>query len=310
MQADSGTGGPTLTRADYPAAYLAASDKSKAGQHRYLRAVLIRLCCLVAAAVGGALSWRIGDVDVFGWIALVSFLGALAAETYILATQPDRLWYEGRAGAESVKTLTWRYGVGGNPFVTSLKAVEADDLFLNRLREVLDDLSSLAITLSEPGEQITDEMRKLRSSSMVDRRRAYAKDRIVNQRTWYGENAKKNDKTAHLLLLVAIGLEFTGVVGAVLKAFTVVELDVLGILAAAAAGFAAWSQTRQYSSNAIAYSIASQELAMISSELPNIDDERWPAFVDEAEEAISREHTLWGASKGISSVRRRYKSRG
>jgi hypothetical protein len=259
------------------------------------------------AAVGGALSWRIGDMDVFGWIALVSFLGALAAETYILATQPDRLWYEGRAGAESVKTLTWRYGVGGNPFDTSLSAAEADDLFLERLNEVLADLSSLAITPSGSGEQITNEMRKLRSSPIADRRQAYAKDRIVNQRTWYSDNATKNDMSAHLFLLLAIGFEFAGILGAALKAFGVVEIDALGILAAAAAGFAAWSQTRQFGFNSRAYSIAFQELSAISSELPRIDDNRWPTFVDEAEEAISREHTLWSASRGIATVRRRSK---
>ena len=89
------------------------------------------------AAVGGAVPLPVGHVDVFGWLALASFLGALGAEMYILANQPLRLWYEGRAGAESVKTLTWRYAVGGNPFPTSLTTAEADHLFLERLSLLL-----------------------------------------------------------------------------------------------------------------------------------------------------------------------------
>jgi SMODS and SLOG-associating 2TM effector domain 1 len=44
--------------------------------------------------------------------------------------------------------------------------------------------------------------------------------------------------------------------------------------------------------------VASQELSAISGQVDWSASERdWAHFVDQAEEAISREHTLWRASR-------------
>jgi hypothetical protein len=52
--------------------------------------------------------------------------------------------------------------------------------------------------------------------------------------------------------------------------------------------------------------VTSQELAAVASELEALTDERlWAQFVAEAEEAISREHTLWRASRGLRMRQRR-----
>lgn len=98
------------------------------------------------------------------------------------------------------------------------------------------------------------------------------------------------------LALIAFG----GVIGAVVKAFAIVDVDLLGALSAAAAGLTAWGQARQYRNNSRAYSIAYHELASIRSEVESIDETEWARYVEEAESAVSREHTLWRASKGIA----------
>ncbi|MEU4603451.1 SLATT domain-containing protein [Kribbella sp. NPDC023972] len=60
---------------------------------------------------------------------------------------------------------------------------------------------------------------------------------------------------------------------------------------------------RQYTTNARAYSLASEELAIIRSRIEVFDcdgpdsDRRWAAEVADAEEAVSREHTMWRASR-------------
>ncbi len=290
----------SLRRVDYPAMYLAASEKSKSGETNFTRATVLRLAALLVAAVGGAASWSVRGGDLFGWVALLAFLVALGAESYILAARPEREWYEGRAAAESVKTLAWRYAIGGNPFAASVPPGEADQLLLQRLDDLLFDLASLAIPPVGPSDQITNQMRSLRLSPYSDRKQAYAEGRVREQRDWYGRRARENDRSAHLFLTLSIAFEIIGVVGAALKAMAILDIDLLGILAAAAAGLVAWSQTRQYGLNARAYSIASHELASISSELRDVPEERWAEFVGDAEEAISREHTLWRASKGIT----------
>jgi hypothetical protein len=107
-------------------------------------------------------------------------------------------------------------------------------------------------------------------------------------------------------VLVSIVLEIAGVIGGALKAFGWISFDLLGLLAAAAGSVMAWIEAKQHRNLATAYGIASQELAAIASELTTLNgEERWAAFVGRAEEAISREHTLWRASRGLSDRFRR-----
>jgi len=83
----------------------------------------------------------VGQVGPPDWVALVAvaaFVWAVIVELYLFIVRPERIWYEGRAAAESVKTMAWRYGVGGAPFGLGEKGV--DELFLGRLREILTDL--------------------------------------------------------------------------------------------------------------------------------------------------------------------------
>lgn len=57
-------------------------------------------------------------------------------------------------------------------------------------------------------------------------------------------------------------------------------------------------QAKQHRALAQAYAVASQELASITSQLNRgITEQEWPQFVIDAEEAISREHTTWLASR-------------
>jgi hypothetical protein len=284
----------------YPALYRAASNASKTGQNRYMQAIRIRLIFLVLAAVGGAISWRVGTVEVLAWLALVSFVIALAAEVVIFALHPDQVWYEGRAAAESTKTLTWRYAVAGDPFPATLIDHTADTAFLRQLTAIPHDLTiSFPPPESGGAGQITDEMRELRSRPFLERKTAYLTGRIDDQQRWYGQKSRTAEHRNSIFLLGTIAFEFVGVIAATLRVAGIIDFDMLGIVAALAAGIASWAQTRQYGSIARAYSIASNELTTIRSQASLVDDTGWARFVDEAEEAISREHTLWRASRGV-----------
>jgi hypothetical protein len=81
-----------------------------------------------------------------------------------------------------------------------------------------------------------------------------------------------------------------------------VRADLLGIVAAAIAVVAAWMQTKQHETLGRAYSVTAQELAAVRTDWEaDRNEDEWAAFVDEAEEAISREHTLWRASRGVEA---------
>lgn len=297
-----------ISDTDLPAIYEAADQASLAGQRRFLMALRFRLGGYVAAAVGGAFSWIIKAVDVWGVVAACGLLLAIGAELYAIREKPDRTWYEGRAAAESVKTLGWRYMVGGAPFgVGSASETEVDNLFARELREVFIDLTQLdAPPVISSQHQITDEMRRHRSSNIKERRELYDKDRIEDQRSWYASKARWNSSRARTFELSSLVLQVSALALAALKAFGVFPADLLGIAGSLGGSLLAWSQAKQHRSLASAYSIASQELATIRSLMSqDRTEEEWASFVDSNEEAISREHTLWRASRGVSSGARR-----
>ena len=109
----------------------------------------------------GLITWRRGRADLAAVIAGVAFSAALLAELYLLRRRPDRLWYDGRAAAESAKTLTWRYLVGGNPFgLTEVSEEEAERLLLHRFRQIAAELRGAhLVQISDAADQIGPALR-------------------------------------------------------------------------------------------------------------------------------------------------------
>jgi hypothetical protein len=292
--------------ADFPALFRSADRESQRAQRSYLTSLRVRLGSLVVAAFGGALTLTTtGGFQVGGGLAFLAFACALGAELFLATTSPLTTWYEGRAAAESAKTLAWRYMVRAEPF--EVDDVDVDKQFHAQTYSLLQDLRSISLGTEEPAaQQITDKMRHVRALDFNERRQVYFADRIADQQRWYSEKARWNDRRARGWVLVSIVLEIAGLIGGALKAFGWINFDLLGFLAAAAGGVMAWIEAKQHRNLATAYGIASQELASIASELPTLHSEdRWAAFVAQAEEAISREHTLWRASRGLSDRFRR-----
>jgi hypothetical protein len=292
--------------ADLPALYRSADRESERAQRSYLRSLRVRLGALLVAAFGGALTLTTaGGFQVGGGLAFLAFACALGAELFLATTSPLTTWYEGRAAAESAKTLAWRYMVRGEPF--EVDTPDVDKQFLAQTYSLLQDLQSIALGTAEPGaHQITDKMRRVRALDFNERRQVYLVDRIADQQRWYSEKARWNARRARVWVLISIVLEIAGLIGGALKAFGWISFDLLGFLAASAGVVVAWIEAKQHRKLATAYGIASQELASIASELPTVNsEERWAAFVSQAEEAISREHTLWRASRGLSDRFRR-----
>lgn len=286
--------------ADFPALYRSADSTSLDAQRHFLVALRIRLGGLLVATVGGLISWSTGAIEVGGLVSLVAFVAALAAELYTAHVRPERAWYEGRAAAESVKTLTWRFVVRGESF-EDVGDARAESKFIGEVREVLHDLDTLQLSVSaEAQSQITDKMRELRSLDFPARRALYINGRIRNQMSWYSDKAQWNKKRGHQWFIASLVFQFAGVVGAAARAFGDVNFDFLGLFAAIAATIIAWTQAKQYETLATAYGVTALELASVASEAEGIEAEAaWGTFVGQAEEAISREHTLWRASRGL-----------
>jgi len=283
---------------EYPSLFQAADRSSLAAQRRYLRLTIAQLVFLAAAAATTMFAWRSGQINYAALAGAVAFVFAGVVRVQIQLTNPTRTWYLGRAAAASVKTLAWRYACGGDPFPVEMSSAAADRLFVDRLHDVVMDLHGLKVIEAGQTDEITNWMRDVRQRPLADRRDIYAQDRIGDQQTWYSGKARWNSRRALRWGTALLLLEAFGVLQALLKATGVVDVNLLGFIATVIAGIAAWTQTKDYDTLASAYAVASQELNAIKTLIVHQEtEEDWANFVSNAEESISREHTLWRASR-------------
>lgn len=289
----------SLSESTLPAAFRSADLASLAGQEHALSQIRWSLCLGILAAATGAVSWKVGEreLDVVAAVGLLAFLGALVFTLRLGSEGYETRWYRGRAAAESVKTLAWRYAVGGDPFGRAT-IPGLDERFLDRVNAVLHGATGLQLA-PVTGEQITGEMRALRAQRLADRRSAYISDRVDDQERWYAAKAASNEASAKRWSAAAVAMNAIGVAGAFGRFAAFVDIDVLGIAAAAAGSATAWAQLRQHRVLATSYALAAQELSLAREKLRNVTNESdWALAVSDAEDAISREHTMWLARHG------------
>ena len=278
----------------YPAIFHAADDASVSSQRWFLRLSAGRLWALVIVAALAALAVLIDRWAAI--IALVPISIAVFVEVLLLAWRPDRRWYQARAVAESAKTLAWRYQVGGRPLGLRMTDDKAAAELIARLRGLLGQFQDLSLPPTQQ-DQVTPTMRRLRSSPLVERMAEYQMGRIQDQRAWYASKADWNRKRATWFQVGLVAIELAAFAMAILTAAYGLSVSVYSILAAFAVAGVGWLQIKQHRSMANAYSLASHDLAAINSTIDSVDGEdAWEEFVDQAEDAISREHTLWLAS--------------
>lgn len=289
---------PRLSDAELPTFFDSADKASGAAQKATLHSNRLRLIGAIAAAVGGAFSFFIGEVDFWALVALIGFLIALGAEIYITLERPERRWYQARAGAESVKTLSWRYSVGADPFFLSLPAIDAAALFRTRVGQVARQVAHAVPLPSGDGSSPTAAMQALRESSIETRRATYLLDRTQAQRDWYTKKAENNRRASMKWRTFLLTAETVAVALAAGRLFGGWSLDLAGVLAAGIAAGAAWLALKQHTTLRAAYALTAAELEKQIASLRAAGDEDWPKSAADAEEAISREHTMWLASRG------------
>lgn len=279
-----------------------ADIHSLSGQQRAVRYSQMRLGGSLTAAMASLMSWHMGKVDVAGAIILVGFLFALVAELLTWLHKPEHAWYVGRAMAESVKTLAWRYSVCADPFPVTMNRAEAQSVLHERVAELGEGVTEF-IPLASENPVITPRMDELRARPFVERKHAYLQGRTENQRDLYIKKTEVNRRRSNAWLLMLAVAEVGALVLAALRVFGGWSVDLAGLMAATISAGAAWVALRQYSTLASAYSVAAMELSIQADKLRLVEESDWGVVVADAEEAISREHTMWLASRtGKSSI--------
>ncbi|WP_237320727.1 DUF4231 domain-containing protein [Streptomyces sp. JJ36] len=293
------TRGLALSGSHLPAMFRSADQASLSGQRDTVRWSAAQLSLLIAAAVLSATDLRAGEhLNVGDLLAAAALTGSLLPAVWLASSVPQRRWYQGRAAAESVKTLAWRYAVRAEPFTDS---ETADEKYLGRLEEILRSLRDLdwAPAAGEPAE-ITARMRRLRRAPLEVRQKVYLQGRLDDQYAWYTRRARRFGRLARVWSTAAGVTTALGLLAGFLQGFGLLAFDVLGTASAMSAAATAWVQLKQFQPQSTAYLLTSHELLLARTRLtPDCSEESWARLCGATEDAISREHTMWLARRVV-----------
>ncbi len=288
----------------YPSLYRSADAASLKAQSTYLLFHKVYLGSLVLGSVTGAFT-VLGSQAVNAWlyttIAIVLVLGLLILWA-MRARQDDKIWFDGRAVAESVKTATWRFMTRAHPFHDDSTA---ETMFIAELKEIRMARphlgKHLAAAMDSDGLAITDFMKQKRSGPIEDRHALYVSARICDQKAWYAKKARMNVQSGTWWFWAIVILQVAVVILAIVQAVSGgLGINAIPIITTCAAVAAAWSQMKRHDELAQSYALAAQELEELETIASNQTSE--PAFsqlVEQSENSISREHTMWCARRDV-----------
>jgi hypothetical protein len=280
---------------DYPALFLDADAGSNRYQTKFLRLIRGEYLTLFLAAVF-SMSF------LYGVIYHLLYASVFALGLLILVTRaqskPEQWWYRCRALAESVKTLTWRYMMRAAPFGGS--DLQAKLKFRDELHEMFRQNKDTAKQITNDwsgSHQITEAMENVRAMSRTERMAYYLEHRVDEQRNWYRRKSKTNRECAQFWIWIS-SAAYVLAGGMALTRITLPEwrywpIEPLIVIAASIVG---WMQIKKFNELAAAYTVAAHEIGLIQPKADAVTNEaEFSEFVNDAEKAFSREHTLWVA---------------
>lgn len=284
-----------MKSADYPALYNDADAASLREQRKFYLALSANLLLLVFIAtlsvIGHPATW-------YAAAQVAALLITIALSLYLALSQPQRNWYGTRALAESIKTVAWR-------FVTRAEPYDGDDSiarehFVANVKKIMEDngLSTQLVTYSG-GDQITKAMNTSRKLSLADRKNKYNTERVGEQLNWYRKKTRDNVSLSKRWFLGLISIQVLALACAMGRfwhpEFPYWPTDVF---IACASGAMAWLQTKRFQELAASYSLTAHDIGLLRVKLTDVTNEKaFSAFVGDAENAFSREHTQWRARR-------------
>lgn len=288
---------------DFPNYYQASDKSSLDAQSNYINIIRIDLLSMIIASAITIYNYQQTESKLYVYVisGLLLLLGLIL--TIILKSKKyEDTWYQGRALAESCKTITWRFVTCSEFFENTLTEIDAKERFVTRIKELSNEFSELtkilnAKILNKP--IVTEKMLELRRLNMKDRKQNYIQNRIEDQKEWYSIKAEFNKKRYNLWFTIIIISQAISLVSVVfLIKYPNENYNFIGLFTTIASSAISWLQLKQHQELKQAYTTATQELNFIVTLSEKVStDEELSKFVLDSENAISREHTLWLAQK-------------
>ena len=173
---------PKISKKEYPGLYQAADDASTNAQSNYITIIGIDLSAMIIAAALAIYNYQNTESKQLLYIVSALFiLLSLILTIVVLTKKYEDVWYQGRALAESCKTLTWRFITCSELFENNLSEAEARSKFIERLSDLSKEFTELNKALNSKVASlpvIPDLLLQLRRLSVSDRKDYYIKNRI------------------------------------------------------------------------------------------------------------------------------------
>lgn len=285
-----------VSQFDFPDLLDSTERTSAEAQNRFFLATGGALTCLAVGALTAlipeGMAANIGPI-----LTVLLFLAALAVQISGLANREERKWYAARAAAESIKTASWEFAVGGESFRRD--DPNAESRYVEVLKKILENVGTLNIgAVGTTRSAATAKMKELRNADRATRSEAYLILRVNEQISWYSSKAANNRTRYKLFGALIVVIESIAVILGLVRINGTIGPDLLGPTAAVAAGFIGWMQAKKYANLSEAYAVTSHEVSLVPSTLSaEATEEEWAQAVHDAEAAFSREHTMWQARR-------------
>lgn len=292
-----------MQKKDFPGLYQASDLVSMQAQNIYKNIIAYDLIGMIIASALAIYNFQNTNPKL--WIYVISGVLLLVSFTLTLVIRIKKfedIWYQGRALAESCKTLTWRFITCAESFEVNLEKEIVEEKFISRLKEFSNKFKELNESLNAKTVVlpiITDKMWEIRNLNTLERKDFYIKNRINDQKNWYANKAEFNKKKYINWFLVIIISQLVAIFSMVfLVKFPESNWNLVGFFTTLSASALSWLQLKQHQELKQAYTTAAQELNFIQVSFGNVNsDIELAEFVLDSENAISREHTLWLAQK-------------
>ena len=264
----------SFDRRDAPAAYQAADAAAAHARKAYLQTVTANVALIVAGAAAASVPASTDAVQrLWNLLSALCFAAGLAMSSVASSAARERLWVKYRAEAEEIQANAWRFMMAG------------------------DGLAALPAPGTQP--EVTPEMLRVRSLPVRERLQVYLDARIIDQRTWYENQAVKSDRRARywgrglfLSQMAALVASLAAVWNPSLR-FT--GHPVFAALAGVCVGWLRATQLRQLSR---AYEATASELKALADKAAHVATEaELSAIVATAESVMLREHETWAVRR-------------
>ncbi|GLU51542.1 membrane protein [Dyadobacter frigoris] len=288
---------------DFPGIQQAADEASNRSQNSYIQLLRANLLTGVIASLIIIYNFERREPKVLiYYMSLGLLIISITLTVIIKYLKFENIWYQGRALAESAKTLTWRYITCSENYESVLQEHVVETSFIEALQAVQRQFPDL-ISYMDNGivvqPAITAKMNFLRDFKWQDRLGHYLTFRIQDQINWYSSKAEFNKRKKNFWIWMIILFQVLSVLACIcLILWPTTSWNLVGLFTTIAASAIAWLELKQYQTLIQAYTTATMELTLISAISSSINSEQeFSKFVLDSENAISREHTMWLAQR-------------